>query len=111
MKPAVYNAVAAILNADDTLTEEEKARVLDACRGPDAGERPKGEAPTLLSLPEVAAVLKVHPTTVRRMVRAGRLRRLGFTRHPRFLLEDVERLAGIRGEGRRGRRPRSSCGE
>ena len=98
MKLSVYNAVAAILGVDETLSEADKSIILDVCRDPamtEESEHGAGEAQTLLTLSEVAAMLQVHVTTVRRIVKQGRLRRLGFMRYPRFLLEDVERLAGL----------------
>lgn len=97
MKLAVYNAIASILGADDTLEEDQKERILDVCRDPDQPEEPGDSTnlPTLLTQHQVAEMLQVHPTTVRRWEKRGRLKRLGFMRHPRYRLEDVERLVGI----------------
>jgi hypothetical protein len=99
MKLAVYNAIAAILGTDDTLEENDKERILDVCRNPTVTEQPEPSAgiPTLLTQQQVAEMLQVHPTTVRRWEKQGSLKRLAFMRHPRYRLDDIERLAGLMG--------------
>lgn len=46
----------------------------------------------LLTADELAAAIQYHPESVRRMIRAGRIRALPFGKHWRIPLPEVERI-------------------
>ena len=53
------------------------------------------EAPQDLSIPQAAARLGVHPNTVRRLIKSGRLRAYRLVRQWRITAEAIDRLRGV----------------
>jgi len=92
----IYNAVEAILEADTSLSKQEKVKILAVCKNPRMFVEPVERIlPRVLTLNEVAQILRVTRTTIWRMMKDGRLRKMDYWGHARFRQDEVERLVGI----------------
>jgi hypothetical protein len=90
MLAPIYAAIEAILDADDTLSEQDKDTILAACKHPDRfASQAREPLPRLLTIAEVAAILNVNKCTVWRMVKSGALVERRICDRPRYLLQDV----------------------
>ncbi len=96
MNYLVYNAVEAILEADTSLSKQDKVKILAVCKNPSMFVEPVERIlPRVLTLNEVAQILRVTRTTIWRMMKDGRLRRMDYWGRARFRQDEVERLMGI----------------
>ena len=78
MKPETLAAIKAILLTDPTLSDADRQAIIAACRNP--SPKPDRKPPAkLLKVRQVAEIIGVHPKTVQRMVRRGRLPRVALS--------------------------------
>ncbi len=95
----IYNAVVALLNADMTLSTQDRKKILAVCKHPDVFCQPEErKLPRLLTIMETAKLLSVSRTTLWRMTLDGDIPAIRFrhTGTSRYNLDDIE--AFIRGE-------------
>lgn len=95
MNVNVYNAVAALLEADASLTATDKERILAVCKHPgEFGKSEEERLPRLLTVNEATKILHVSRATLWRMRMAGQIRevRLRGDGSPRFSMDDIEAL-------------------
>ena len=91
----VYNAVAAMLEADASLTSQDKEKVLAVCKHPNNFFQPEEtRLPRLLTIKEAAACLHISRMTLWRMTTAGELQAIRFRvdGSPRYKLDDLQAL-------------------
>lgn len=96
MTPQTLTAIKAILEADHTVSDEDRNVVLTICREPRqaANGNGNGRPPRMLTPQEAAEILNTSLRTVFRLAREGRLTRVKLgTRSTRFRLHDIENLA------------------
>lgn len=91
----VYNAVAAMLEADASLTAQDKEKILAVCKHPNHFVQPEEKRlPRLLTIKEAAACLHISRATLWRMTTNGELRAIRFRvdGSPRYRVDDIEAL-------------------
>jgi excisionase family DNA binding protein len=75
MKPQVFSMIELAVNSDDSLTPWERQAILEFCRHPiQSQQSDDGGGLELLKAQDVAAILHIHIRTVRRYIRAGKLK-------------------------------------
>ncbi len=92
MNANIYNAVAALLDADSTLTTYDKEKILAVCRLPRNFVKPEERRiPQLLTLKEVSKMLGVSRYTVLRMTKDGEVRAIRFRADgwPHYDLDEI----------------------
>lgn len=95
MNVNVFNAIAALLEVDSSLTTQDKEKILAVCRHPAEFFKPtERKRPQLVSIQSVAKMLAVSRQTIFRMTLDGRLPmiRLRWNGSPRYDLDDIQRL-------------------
>ena len=93
MKPETLRVVKAILEADTSVSDTERAAILKCCRKPLAGRTETKPLPRFLKPDQVADILQTSRRTVFRLIAEGRLGRVKLGhRSTRIRLDDVERL-------------------
>lgn len=91
----VYNAVAAMLEADASLTAQDKEKILSVCKHPGNFFQPEEKRlPRLLTIKEAATCLRISRATLWRMTTAGELQAVRFRvdGSPRYRFEDIQAL-------------------
>lgn len=91
----VFNAVAALLEADATLTTQNKEKILEVCKHPNDFSKPEEKRlPRLLTIKEAAACLHVSRCTLWRMTAAGEIQAIRFRvdGNPRYRFDDIQNL-------------------
>jgi len=91
----VYNAVSALLEADASLTSQDKEKVLAVCKHPTNFFQPEEKKfPRLLTIKEAAACLHISRATLWRMTKSGELQSIRFRvdGSPRYKLDDLQTL-------------------
>ena len=91
MQLSIYNIVTAALEADSTLSDSDKAKILAVCKNPGHFTRPtEVPLPQLLTSKEVEGILKTSKSSLRRMIDAGDIPRVQLQeKQLRFRVEDV----------------------
>ena len=88
----VYNAILAIMEADVSLTANDKEKILAVCRHPNEFTKPEErKLPQLISIKMAAKLLDASRTTIWRMTLEGRLPAIRFRANgsPRYDLDDI----------------------
>ena len=89
MQQVTLTSIGGLLNADPTVTEETRRRVMACCKQP---ERPRRRR--LGTVRQAAEILGVHRRTIQRYAREGNLTAIYQSRRRvRYDLDEVERLA------------------
>ncbi len=89
MKPTTLELIKNVLSTDETILPEEADCFLKKLRESASGRKPRPG-----TIKQAAAILSVHPVTVRRYAQAGLLTPIRITcRKVRYDLNEVEELA------------------
>jgi excisionase family DNA binding protein len=100
MNTSTYTAIKAILGADSSLSEAQKATILHVCVKPDVEPHNRNQArPQFVSVREASEILNTSKRTVWRLARLGRIRRIKLGhRSTRFRLEDLANITSVDAE-------------
>ena len=91
MKQTTLELIKNVLATDETLTSSDVQNILKQIKTAGAGVKPRPG-----TIKQAAAILEVHPVTVRRYAQAGLLNPIRITqRKVRYDLNEVEQLANI----------------
>ncbi|MDD4869571.1 MAG: helix-turn-helix domain-containing protein [Kiritimatiellae bacterium] len=98
MNQNTAEAIKAILKADQTVSAQDLARILDVCRNPQiASSAPPAitrGTRQFLTPKQAAQALSTSIRTIWRLAERGELRRIKLgTKTTRFVLDDIDRLA------------------
>ena len=88
----IYNAITAILEADASLTTNDKEKILAVCRHPTEFTKPEERKfPQLISIKMASKIMNVSRITIWRMTQEGRLPAIRFRTQgsPRYDLNDI----------------------
>ena len=89
MKPTTLAIIETALSSDETVHPEQADSILKRLRAPSSSRKPRPG-----TIKQAAAILEVHPVTVRRYANAGLLTPIRITaRKVRYDLNEVEDLA------------------
>lgn len=91
----VYNAMAALLEVDISLTAQDKEKILAVCKHPDDFLKPEdGKLPRLLTIKEASSCLHISRQTLWHMTMDGKIRAIRFYKdgNPRYSLDDIKAL-------------------
>lgn len=89
MKQEIFQSINALLLSDPTVTSEQRAQIVKACRQSRQRQRRR-----LGSAKQAAEILRCHPKTVYRYVQRGLLTAIHYSaRRVRFDLDAVEEFA------------------
>jgi len=89
MKPTTLAIIETALSSDDTVHLEQADSILKKLRNPNSNRKPRPG-----TVKQAAAILEVHPVTVRRYAQAGLLNPIRISaRKVRYNLNEVEDLA------------------
>jgi len=97
MNDGTYKAVKAILEADSSLSDSQRAGVLAVCRNPEAIEPTHANSrPEFVTAKEAAEILKTSKRTIWRLVKIGKIQRIKLGhRCTRFRLEDIANITSM----------------
>lgn len=101
MNPQTMRAIAAILEADQTVSGAEKTSILKVCQEPENGRKPpiNGQHRRFVNPKQAAEIMSTSLRTVWRLAREGRIRRVKLgIRSTRFPLEDIENIDSLDGD-------------